>query len=417
MKSNRLKLVSLLISAMMFVFSSEAYAQVTLTVWEWDMNERPEAVQAIVKAFEEENPDIKIKIETIDWNSMEQKSVLAGAAGTMPDCIEISAVWMHTLAKRGYLEDLAPFIEKEEEGFIEDYVVATKNPWTNTYSYLPWRMNVGGLYMVEDYVKEAGFAEPPKTWQEFEEIAKKCTVDLDGDGKIDRYGFVCNTPNSNFALKLFCSFGVQFENPDATSGLASPKAIEAMEYWYEIEKNYGPPEMAMFGFKESRDVFMSGKAAMTAEGNWMNTILAAGMLPGLTWQPFRTPIYDVPTAVVNAEMYGIGKGTKYPEEAWRFVKFITGPEADAILVKMSKGSPGHKVNTTMPEVQADPLIKVFADEVAEAQRLEFFESCKTWGAYSELHPNIYQQILYGQMTVEEAMKELARQIDEMTIKD
>jgi len=416
-KSNRLKLVSLLISVMMFVFSSVAYAQVTLTVWEWDMNERPEAVQAIVKAFEEENPDIKIKIETIDWNSMEQKSVLAGAAGAMPDCIEISPVWMQTLAKRGYLEDLAPFIEKEEEGFIEDYVVATKDPWTNTYSYLPWRMNVHGLYMVEDYVKEAGFAEPPKTWQEFEEIAKKCTVDLDGDGRIDRYGFVCNTPNNNFVIKLFCSFGVQFENPDGTSGLASPKAIEAMEYWYEIEKNYGPPEMAMFGFKESRDVFMSGKAAMTAEGSWMNTILAEGMLPGLTWKPFRTPIYDVPTAVVGAEMYGIGKGTKYPEEAWKFVKFITGPEADAILIRMSKGIPGHKVNTTMPEVQADPLIKVFADEAAEAQRVEFFESYKTWAAYNELHPNIYQQILYGQMTVEEAMKELAKQIDEITIKD
>jgi len=401
-----------LVFASVFCFNDFAQAEkVTLTIWDYSMNERPEAVKAIVKAFEAQNPDIDIKIETSNYDSHLQKIPLAGEANAMPDCVELDAPWMTTIAKRGYLEDLQPFINKESNGFIDDYVVALKDQWTGTYSYLPWRVDLLSLYMVEEYLKEAGFTEAPKTWEEFEEVAKKCTI-KGTDGKVERNGFVSSLSDVQLLRQLFCSFGVEFENPDGTSGLGSPKAIAASEYMIRIFKNYAPEGIAMFGAKDSRDIFMSGKAAITAEGSWMNTILAAGMVPGLTWKPFLTPVKDVPTAVVTAGYYGIGKGTKHPEEAWKFVKFITGPEADAILIKLCKGIPGHRVNMSMPEINLDPLLKVFADELANAKRIECYQSYKTNSLFRQYAPDTYQKIFYGKMTVEEAMKELAKKIDE-----
>lgn len=420
MKNDKLKVMSLLVSLLMFVFSSIACAQVTLTIWEWDMNERPEAVQAIVKAFEEENPDIKIKIETTDWNALEQKIILAGEAGAMPDCVEISTPWMQTMAKRGFLEDLAPFIEKEKREFIKDYVLATKDPWTNTYNYLPWRPNVDGLYMVEEYLKEAGFTEPPKTWNEFEEIVRKCTVDTNGDGEIDQYGYVDAAVEPRLIRLTLFGFGGEFAYPDGKAALMHPDSLRAIEWSMNIFKSYGPPGIAMFQLKESRDIFMAGKATIIGEGSWMNTILETGMLPGLTWKPFLTPIdknYQKRIATASAEMYGMGKGTKYPKEAWKFIKFITGPKADAILVKLSKGIPGHLSNSNMPEVQGDPLVKIFADQIAMAERIEFFEAYKIYPAYEKYQAEAYQKILYGKATVEEAIKELVERINRETFGD
>jgi len=402
-----------LVFASVLCFNDFAQAEkVTLTVWDTSSNERPEAVKAIVKAFEAQNPDIQVKIETTDWNSFAQKSLLAGEANALPDCIEVGGDWMQPMAKRGYLEDLQPFIDKEPDGFIDDYLMATKDSWTGTYSYLPWIANVMGFYMIEEYLKEAGFTEAPKTWEEFEEVTKKCTI-KGADGKVERWGFVSSQKSSaEFVRMLLNSFGVVFENPDGTSGLGSPEAIAAIEYKTRIEKNYAPEGIAVFEAKESRDIFMAGKAAFLAEGNWMNSMLEDGMVPGLTWKPCLAPDKDVPTAVVGPEEYGIGKGTKHPEEAWKFVKFITGPEADAILVKQFKGIPSHRVNMSIPIVHLDPLVAPFADQLANAKRIEFYGGYKTYGAFVKYGRDAYQKILYGKMTVEEAMKELAKKIDE-----
>jgi len=403
-----------LVFTIVFCFNDFAQAEkVTLTVWEWTTNERPEAVEAIVKAFEAQNPDIHINLENTDWNSMSQKSVLAGEAGAMPDCLEISPRWAQTLSKRGYLEDLQPFIDKEPDGFLDSFISVPKDPWTNTYSYLPYRGYMYAFYVIEEYLREAGFTEVPKTWEEFEEVVKKCTI-KGTDGKVKRWGFVSTMSASPMMFMLINSFGGVFENPDGTSGLGSPEVIAAMKYMKKIEQNYAPEGIAVFGYKESRDIFMAGKAAITAEGNFIEAILQNGMVPGLTWKPFLSPIKDVPTLVLGSQFYGIGKGTKHPEEAWKFLKFVTGPEGDALMVKLGTESPIHKVNLSIWENSTDPRVKLLAEGIANAKRIDNYNSYKTYNAFYKYHVDTLQKILYDKMTVEEAMKELAKKIDEET---
>jgi multiple sugar transport system substrate-binding protein len=392
--------------------------KVILTVWEWDMNERPEAVQAIIQTFEAKNPNIKINLETTDYNSMEQKSILAGEANVMPDCLEIGGQWTQTLAKHGYLLELDPFIQKEE-GFIEDFFRVTKDPWTEKYHYLPWRMTVFGLYGVENYMDEAGYTVAPWTWEEFEDLCKKSTVDTDGDGQIDRYGFVDYTVGiCRLPLTMIHAFGADFEDKDGKLALNTPKAIQAIEYATNIWKKYGPPGLAMFGPKEGRDVFLSGKAAMIAEGSYMSSILEIGMAPGLKWKPILNPIaIQNPKrfARVAAEAYGIGKDTKHPEEAWEFLKFIAGPEGDAILIKLAGNPPGHISNLSLPEIKEQPLVKVFADQIAMAKENVYEDYVgKTILAYTKYMPEAYQSIFYEKQTVQEAMDELVRKVNEET---
>lgn len=411
-KSNIVYLMLIFTFSLVFtsVFCFNAFAQaekVTLKVFEWETTEQLESMEACFKAFEEQNPDIKLEVETSDYESFARKSLIASEAGMMPDCIEISSETL-LLAKRGHLVDLQPFIDKEPEGFLDSYVAVEemKDYWTRTYSYLPLRINVVGFYMVEEYLKEAGFTEPPKTWEEFEEVLKKCTIEG------ERYGYVASVLRDEYSQMIANSFGGVFENPDGTSGLANPETIAAIEFHLRMLKNYGPEGVAMFGAKESRDVFMNGDAAITLEGNWMNNIFKYNMKPGLTWMPFLTPVKDVPTAHLTGAFYGIGTGTEHPEEAWRFIKFMTGPEADRIMFELGQTLPKHRVNLLMPEIQSDPVTKVFADQLLNAERVWFLKTKKTFNTFMQYHKEYYQKILYGEMTAEEAMKALAKKIDE-----
>src|SRR5690606_28719970 len=69
-----------------------------------------------------------------------------------------------------------------------------------------------GLLYRTDLFEEAGLT-PPETWDEFIEVAKKLTVDTDGDGSIDRWGFAMVGSNNGSGGSRFVpvmrSFGAQ----------------------------------------------------------------------------------------------------------------------------------------------------------------------------------------------------------------
>jgi len=423
-KSNIMLLMLILALSLVFcgLFTFNNFAQaknVTLTVWEWDMNERPEAVKAIIAAFEKKYPNITINMETTDFNAMANKQLIAGEADALPDCLEVPGSIIQTMAKRGNLMNLDSFIEKEGKQFIDDFAFVWKDPWTKHYNYLPWRVCPAGFYRIVDYWDEAGCTVEPWTWEEFEEVAKKTTVDTNGDGEVDRYGIVDTMTYGSLYFMALASFGAKFENEDGTSALNSPEAIRATKEVIKIMKNYGPPNIAVFGPKEARDVFLSGKAATIAAASFMNPIIASGIVPGLKWKPFSCPLdinnFRKRTAVGDAEVYAISKNTKHPEEAWEFVKFICGPEADAIVVKKSKGVPSHKSNANISEVTEDPLIRPFANMLAMAEHVLVPMANKSFPSFIDHEQETLQKILYGKATVEEALNELVEKINQDTL--
>ena len=50
---------------------------------------------------------------------------------------------------------------------------------------VPWYADAGLLYYRQDLLEQAGFSEPPKTWEDLKEQAQKAARDTD-----TRFGFV-----------------------------------------------------------------------------------------------------------------------------------------------------------------------------------------------------------------------------------
>ena len=53
---------------------------------------------------------------------------------------------------------------------------------------MPWNIQVLYVYYRPSYFEQAGI-EVPTTYEEFLDAIKKCTMDTDGDGQTDVYGF------------------------------------------------------------------------------------------------------------------------------------------------------------------------------------------------------------------------------------
>lgn len=183
--------------------------------------------------------------------------------GGAPDVatFKLSATPMFT--NNNLLADLTPYVDAwDKKDDISDniYDVMKKAGGSDDSLYLmPWNIQVLYVYYRPSIFKEAGITETPKTYDEFLEDIKKCTMDTNGDGKTDVYGF--GMRGASGGQEPWGSFiygeGGSFDD------LTSDASVQGMQDFIDLYKNgYVPESATNDGFNETVANFKSGKTAM-----------------------------------------------------------------------------------------------------------------------------------------------------------
>jgi trehalose/maltose transport system substrate-binding protein len=136
---------------------------------------------------------------------------------------------------------------------------------------LPWFTDAGVLYYRTDLLEKYGYKEPPKTWDELAEMAKKIQDGERKAGKADFQGFVFQGKASESvtcnALEWVYSFGggVIIE-PDKKVTINNPNAIKALDNARTWVGTISPAGVVTYGEEEARNVWQAGNAAFMR--NW-----------------------------------------------------------------------------------------------------------------------------------------------------
>ena len=106
--------------------------------------------------------------------------IAAMTAKTLPDVAQMGGA--PTMADSGVIVPIGDLVSKQDlddiyPGFW-DY-----NKFGNQIVSMPYNNSIPILYYNKDLIPT-----PPTTWAEFYDLSKSLTVDIDGDGTIDRYG-------------------------------------------------------------------------------------------------------------------------------------------------------------------------------------------------------------------------------------
>ncbi|NMB12714.1 MAG: sugar ABC transporter substrate-binding protein [Firmicutes bacterium] len=309
---------------MSFTASAE---QVTLKYMIWDPSIKDTEINEVIKPFEAANPNIKIEFEAIPWEAYWQKVQTLSAAGTPPDVFNMSVAYAWDFANKGLIKNLQPMLDMEFE--MDDYfgdVVDILRYNGDAYCF-PFAWVCSVLYYNKDMFDAAGLDYPDETWNwnDLLDAAKVLTVDTNKDGRPDQWGFLSDY-NHEVLDSLIKSNGGQVLSSDfSTCELNSPEAIEATQFLVDmINKHEVSPSPALL-LQGAPDPFLTGRVAMRVAGSYFidtyRTIKAFDwditMVPQNSKTGIRS-IYGGPDSVV------IGSKTKYPKEAWEFVKFIIG---------------------------------------------------------------------------------------------
>ena len=247
--------------------STDDIKECTIKFQYWaDNTDYSSLMQDIIKKFTEENKyGITVEGEEVPWDGGGYSNTLFNAAmgGGAPDVatFKLSATPMFT--NNNLLADLTPYVDAwDKKDDISDniYNVMKKAGGSDDSLYLmPWNIQVLYVYYRPSIFKEAGITETPKTYDEFLEDIKKCTMDTNGDGKTDVYGF--GMRGASGGQEPWGSFiygeGGSFDD------LTSDASVQGMQDFIDLYKNgYVPESATNDGFNETVANFKSGKTAM-----------------------------------------------------------------------------------------------------------------------------------------------------------
>ena len=415
---------------------------ITLRLSDWHLTEPhwEKAIKEMIIVFENENPQIKVQLEPVPYAEKETQYITEIQTGAGPDLMHLHGFSIRSFIEKGFLYDLTPFIQQEDETTWGGKFMDTWYPQTvelmryqGKYYALPSDFMSMVLFYNKNLFKEAGLdpGKPPQTWDEFLTYAKALTRDRNNDGQLDTWGFgTVGTVDPGFELRftpILLSHGAVYLTPDhKCSALNSPEAKDAFNFYISLVTEHGvvPPGVTTRNPGHVRQQMANEQIAMKIGSGWTVPIfaslnptlnaaetLAAAPIPLKAGQNVQKPT----TAWISAWM--INKNTKHPQEAWQLLKFMTSQAADEkwftdarVLSARRDVSGGLEDKGVRPfePLLNDPFSKVIA---AELPRSQLVPQIKEWPQIIEIVNRAAQSGFSGAKTAEQALQDAHNEIN------
>jgi len=314
------------------------------------------------EAFEKRNPDIDLVVEILPEDTYDQKLPLMIASGTAPDLFEAvpefaSAFSFAAFASKNAFIDLEPLIERDDIDLGQWYEnVIQSCRYQGTLYVLPKKVNAPkSIHYNMDLFDAAGLSYPTRdwTWDEALELARKLTADPDGDGQIDQWGLAGPFAQSfegpmmkGWAWTRNNGTEINIDDPlfyETMQWMADLMHVEHVAPSLEETESSGLPGYLLF---------TTGKVAMQVGGRWQTAIYKREIGDRFRWDTVWVPIpeKDGPRRYpMNSEAWGIYRRSAVVEEAWKVLKWISGPHGSSVLSQIGGAVPAVKAVAESPD--------------------------------------------------------------------
>jgi multiple sugar transport system substrate-binding protein len=320
-------------------------------------------LQAIVQAFERNNPNTKIRIVTASYNDYWTKLQTMIAGNRAPDIFELNYENFVTYAESGRLLDLTPISRADKTFKAARYYPRAYQAFRlkgKQYG-LPETFSVVLLFYNKDLFRAAGVPLPTSSWRWSDELAaaKRLT-----DKSKSVWGDFQPVQFWEFYKVLAQEKGTFFNAAKTRAAFNSPRGVAALQWLLDKTRTAGVmPTKEQMGGLDDTALFKTGKLAMWHNGIWQ--------FDGLKDVSFDWDVIVEPGNFRKAHHFfsnavAASAKTKNPGRAWAFMRFFT---SNSTAVKT-------RVNSAweLPAVQDAGLFASYLGKRPPANRKAVFQA-------------------------------------------
>lgn len=396
-----------------------AYGQekITINLWHTFSLAEIQLLNQMIEEYEKINPNIDIVSYEIPHQERDTKVPMAVQTGDVPDILRADYPYQYYLAGIGQALPLDEYLEGWD-GIEDIFPVLWDDVTFNGKIYaVPQDGFSTATYYNVDHFEKAGIKEIPKNWEEFAEACKKLTVDLNGDGTPDQYGYGMHGKGLDVTLDylryLAQAGGAIFEGDNYTPEaviIDNEAGVQALkERMVDLYKmGVCPPGTPGYGYGEVDDAFKSEKVSMYECGTW-NIANYAVEVPKLNYNIMPLPAGPAGYATsYDACFYTVFQKTPCKNECVEFIKWLTSKEN---VSRWSKELVHEPVRQSVMEdsfFTQHPKFQAFVEMNPYKKRLH--PKLPSFAAIDKAINTNIQEALLGNKTPEVAVKDMAEEI-------
>lgn len=323
MKSLLLKYALLLIAIVLIIFLFPARHRTSdneVIFWTLQMSDFSPYMLKVIKEFEAENPEIKIKWIDVPFSEGEKRTLASVLSDNPPDLINLNPDFAALLAQRGALYEID---DKYTTQFNKPVINSLKQNG-KLYS-LPWYATSAVTIYNKKLLQKSG-AKLPATYEDIAEIAPVIK------SKTGAYVLLPNITENDTMLRILNKYGV-----NSPQNINSAQSQEVFDMFKELyRKNLIPKESITQTHREALEKYMAENIVFFQAGanfltmikeNAPSTYKSTDVAPQITGKLGQNDF-----SLMN---FVIPLRAKHKEEALKFVLFLTNNENQLELAKLT----------------------------------------------------------------------------------
>jgi multiple sugar transport system substrate-binding protein len=367
----------------------------------------------VANGFMAANPNVKINTDEVPSQPDHlTKLATSFAAGDPPDVFVIDYRRFGLLENSGVLEPVGPYLDKSTVIHATDFYTKPMVPFTvnGVLQCLPMNMSSLEVFYNKDLFDKAHVPYPKAgwTWDEFLNDAKAITALGTPDNKI--YGVGIDPQLIRLAPFVWANGGDIVDNVDHPTRLTldNPAAKEAFQWFVDLQNKWhvvANQEENVSEQDETRFLF-------DTLGMWLlsrRVVPALRTSSGFTWDVAPLPIGKIgkPVSILHTDAYCMSKDSPNHDLAWKFIEYANSVPGEIIASKTGRTVPS-LVSVANSPAYLDPS-KMPANSQVFLDMGPFLRNTSQIGTWPDIElraNNAIEQAFYGNISVEEAIKEI-----------
>jgi multiple sugar transport system substrate-binding protein len=378
--------------------ATPALAQQATVRWWYHFDNPENTPEALIAAFEAENPDIRIEAESIPWgggNDYYTRLFAAIVAGGAPDC---AMVKLNNHAQLLEMEALAPIDEMvaawDGRSDISDDIWSVNKAADGRQYYLPLQYVVLYLYYRPDLFAAKGLSAPA-TFDEFLAAAQALT-----EGDVYGFGMRGGGGGHDNWGPFVLGGGASFE----PGGMVTDAALAANRWYVGLgtEHKVIPPSAATDGFRQIVDNFKSGRTAMAIHHVGSSNEMVEALGDNVSAVPVPRNADGSGWTLFGDESNAVFASSANQEAAFRWISFLSTGSTNVAFNQLTGQLPVTTSGAADWTLHQPRFVEASAASLPMASTPP--DSPKTADFVRTVWPTNMQQALLGQISPDDMMR-------------
>jgi multiple sugar transport system substrate-binding protein len=380
-----------------------AQASGEISYWHHFTSETEQAgMTRVLEQFSAANPGVTVTPENIPNADYMAKFTSASLAGSLPDTAMVA---VDRLPDMWGMEGVQPLTDRIDAWELKD--AFPESVWNGAtiegdiYG-LPAFMFVDWLYYRKDWFEEAAIAGPPTTVQEFVDAAIALT-----DPSRGRFGFGMRGGDGGegMAIQMMQAFGSPIADESGCAALDVAKAAEGLKAYTDLftVHNASPPSTPGDSFSQIMQAFKTGQTGMI----WHHTGSLTEVVDALGESVMTAVRPAGPAGLVGtiAPLFNGMTSDANADASWAWLTQWGQIDSEIAFLEETGYFPPNTQVADSETVKNNPLYAAAVETLGIAALPPQFPGYPGWSKQSVLP--LFQQVLLGDKTAEEAADEMA----------